>query len=173
MLPKSWLNQIDIDKLSAHNLAARVLANTVCPEFDILEKDEYGKPYFESAHFKISLTHAGKYAGFMQKESDDCGLDMEQITDRVRRIVTKFVREDENEFLQHDLQGMYLLWCAKEALYKYYGLKSLDFKEHMKVEYQPLKSNGSLFGHIQKGDYNKQVHFDYQFFEEYLLVHTN
>jgi len=173
MIPSLWLKNLDIDKLSRHNLAARVLANTVCPEFDILEKDEYGKPYFESSACKISLTHAGNYAGFMQKEGGDCGIDMEQVTDRVRRIVSKFVRDDEQDFLKHDLNGMYLLWCAKEALYKYYGLKALDFKENMWVEYEELKNTGSLLGHIKKGDYYKQVNFDYQFFSEYLLVHTN
>lgn len=173
MLPASWLKNIEIEKLSKHNLAARVLANTVCPEFDILEKDEYGKPYFESASFKISLTHAGKFAGFMQKENDDCGMDMEQITERVRRIVSKFIRPDEEEFLQHDINGMYLLWCAKETLYKYYGLKSLDFKEHLKVDYQKLTNKGTLNGHILKGDYYKELSFDYEFFDEYLLTHTN
>ena len=172
MLPSAWLPALELDKLSQHNLAARVLANTVCPDFNILEKDEYGKPYFDSADYKISISHSGEYAAFMYCETEDCGIDMEQITTRVERIVSKFFREDEKEYLEHNLSGMYMVWCAKEALYKYYGLKSLDFRDHMKIDYAPIEQSGRIQGHIKKGDYEKTVQLDYEFFNEYLLVNT-
>ena len=173
LLPKSWLRNIDLDRVSRHNLAARVLAHTVCPEFDILEKDEYGKPYFESASRKISLTHAGDFAGFMYKEHEDCGIDMEKISSRIRKIGPRFIREDEQDFQKAGLEGMYLVWCAKEALYKYYGLKGLDFRDHMKLEFNALGESGELIGNISKGEYQQQVKINYQFFEEYLIVYTN
>ena len=172
MLPTSWLKNLEISKLSTHNLAARVLANTVCPDFDILEKDEYGKPYFESTDHKISITHAGEFAAFQFKEKEDCGIDMEQLTNRIERIVSKFMREDEKDFLQHHKKGMYAVWCAKEALYKYYGLKSLDFRDHLKLAYAPLKEQGILKGYIKKEHYYKELELNYEFFDEYLLIHT-
>lgn len=172
MLPKSWLRNLEVDKLGAHNLAARVLANTVCPDFDILEKDQYGKPFFESVDHKISITHSGEFAAFMYNEKNECGIDMEQITSRVERIVKKFFRKDEEDYLQHQLSGMYLVWCAKEALYKYYGLKALDFRDHLRVEYAPLTDHGKVYGHIDKGHYSETVALEYQFFNEYLLVYT-
>lgn len=173
MLPSSWLEKLDLDRVSRHNLAARVLAHTVCPDFNILEKDEYGKPYFESTEHKISLSHAGDYAAFQLKENDDCGIDMEKITDRIERIKDKFMREDEHPFLDYGLRGMYLVWCAKEALYKYYGLKALDFRKHMKVEFTPLEhDSGTFSGRIGKGDYQKTLLLDYVFFDDYLMVNT-
>jgi phosphopantetheinyl transferase len=171
-LPNSWLRNIDLKKASAHNVAARVLANSVSPEFEILEKDDYGKPYFESATKKISITHAGRFAGFLQKEEENCGIDMEEITPRIERIVPKFVREDEKQFLDLGLNGMYAIWCAKEALYKYYGLKALDFRDHLKLDFAPLGKSGILTGHIAKGEYQKTLELQYDFFDEYLLVHT-
>lgn len=172
MLPLSWQANLDLERVSRHNLAARVLAHTVCPGFDILEKDEYGKPYFDSEDHKISITHAGDYAGFMLTKKRDCGLDMEQITGRIRRIAKKFIREDEEAFLEQDLKGMYAIWCAKEAMYKYYGLKSLDFKEHMKLHPSELKIQGTLSGIIHKKEYMKELDLDYEFFDDYLLIHT-
>lgn len=160
-------------RVSVHNLAARVLAHTVCPEFSILEKDEYGKPYFDSQYHKISITHAGEYAGFMYTEKRDCGLDMEEVTERIRRIQTKFVRTDEELFLKEDLKGLFILWCAKEAMYKYYGLKSLDFKKHMKVDYLPLSESGTLVGHIHKDAYSRTLELQYSFYDNYLLIHTS
>ena len=65
LLPEDWKAKLDIYSMSKHNVAARVLAHTVCPDFDIIEKDEYGKPYFVSKDYPISITHAGEYAGFM------------------------------------------------------------------------------------------------------------
>ena len=173
MLPKSWLEKLDLARVRKHNLAARVLAHTVCPDFDILEKDEYGKPYFESTTHKISLSHAGDYAAFQLNENDECGIDMEKITHRIKRIKDKFMREDEHPFLDFGLRGMYLVWCAKEALYKYYGLKALDFKQHMKIDFTPLdQESGSFTGHIGKDDYQKTLKLDYTFFDDYLMVNT-
>ncbi len=172
MLPQTWLAKLDLEKVSRHNLAARVLAHQVSPDFAPLEKDEYGKPFFDSKDHEISITHAGKYAGYIQTEKRKCGIDMEEITERVRRIQSKFMREDEEDFLNDDLRGLYIVWCAKEAMYKHYGLKSLDFKRHMKVDYQVLEAQGILTGHIFKDDYQISLTLDYEFFENYLILHT-
>ena len=172
MLPQAWLDKLDLDKVSRHNLAARVLANQVSPDFAPLEKDEYGKPYFDSEDHKISITHAGEYAGFMYTKERDCGLDMEEITERVRRIQSKFVREDESAFLADDLRGLYMIWCAKEAMYKHYGLKSLDFKKHMKLDHRRLEESGTLVGHISKDKYSRTLDLEYAFFDNYLILHT-
>jgi len=172
MLPHTWLDKLDLDKVSRHNLAARVLAHQVSPGFAPLEKDEYGKPFFDSEDHEISITHAGEYAGFIQTEKRKCGIDMEEITERVRRIQSKFVREDEEGFLADDLRGLFMIWCAKEAMYKYYGLKSLDFKQHMKLDYKPLQESGTLTGHIDKDDYSRTLELNYTFFDNYLILHT-
>lgn len=171
-VPKSWLEGVNLAKLSKHNLAARALANTVSPGFELLEKDEFGKPYFESAKHYISITHAGNYAGFMLTEDRECGLDMEHLTERIKAIVPKFFREDEKEFLKDGLEGMFMVWCAKEALYKYYGRKALDFKKHLKLHYAPLSKEGSLIGEIHKKDYHKKLDLHYSYVEDYLVVHT-
>lgn len=172
MVPSKWIEGVNIEKLSRHNLAARVLAHQVCPDFEILEKDEYGKPYFESSNHKISISHAGEFAAFQLKENEDCGIDMEELTERIKRIATKFVRSDEEELMNLGLNGLYLIWCAKEAMYKYYGLKALDFKANMKVDFINVEGSGSFIGHIKKGDYYKRLVLDYSFFENYLMVNT-
>lgn len=174
LIPRSWIKGIDLSKLSKHNLAARTLAHEVCPDFDMMEKDEFGKPYFESAKHKISLTHSGEFAGFMLKEDDDCGLDMEHITERIKPLGPKFMREDELGFLDYGLKGMYIVWCAKETLYKYYGLKALDFRTHLRVGMiESLEEEGNFEGYINKGKYSRTVNLHYWFVDDYLIVHTN
>ena len=68
---------------------------------------------------------------------------------------------------------MYLVWCAKEALYKYYGLKALDFKNNLRVApIDRIKENGSLIGYIDKDEYHSEVQMRYEFIEGYLVVYT-
>jgi phosphopantetheinyl transferase len=172
MLPQAWLDKLDLSKVSRHNLAARALAHHVSPDFSPMEKNEFGKPFFDSEDHKISITHAGEYAGFIQTEKRECGIDMEEITERVRRIQSKFIREDELPFLAEDLNGLFAVWCAKEAMYKHYGLKALDFKTNMKLDYQKLAKKGTLIGHIFKEDYRVSLELDYEFFDNYLIIHT-
>ena len=172
LLPEGWKAKLDINSMSRHNVAARVLAHTVCPDFDSIEKDQYGKPYFVSKDYPISITHAGEYAGFMYTEDRQCGIDIEQITDRIERIKHKFIREDEMAFTESGLKGMYMVWCAKEAMYKYYGLKALDFKANLRLRFEPFQHTGVLQGNISKNEYEKTMNLDYQFFDEYLLIHT-
>ena len=172
LLPTAWRAKLDIDSMSRHNVAARVLAFTVCPDFDSIEKDEYGKPYFVSKDYPISITHAGDYAGFMYTQDRECGIDIEQITHRIERIQHKFIREDEKAFAEAGLKGMYMVWCAKEAMYKYYGLKALDFKANLQLQFEPFDQEGTLQGIISKNEYKKAMNLHYQFFDEYLLIHT-
>jgi hypothetical protein len=65
-----------------------------------------------------------------------------------------------------------MVWCAKEALYKYYGLKALDFKAHLKLQFEPFEKEGNLKGIISKNEYKITMDLHYQFFDEYLLIHT-
>ena len=171
-VPEAWLEGINLLKLSKHNLAARALANTVCPGFQLLEKDEFGKPYFESADYQISISHAGKYAAFMLHRNEECGIDMEKITNRIIPITRKFIREDERQYEKLGLKGMFMVWCAKEAMYKLYGRKALDFKAHLKLDFSEIEESGELRGEINKGDYQKEVVLHYKFVEDYLMVHT-
>ena len=67
---------------------------------------------------------------------------------------------------------MYAVWCAKEALYKYYGMKALDFKDHLRLEYSPLKKSNRLTGYISKDTYFKKLDLWYEHWENYIIVHT-
>ena len=108
----------------------------------------------------------------MYTEDRECGIDIEQITHRIERIQHKFIREDEKAFAEAGLKGMYMVWCAKEAMYKYYGLKALDFKANLQLKFGPFDQEGTLQGIISKNEYKKAMNLHYQFFDEYLLIHT-
>lgn len=123
-----------------HWLASRVLLQEVLG--DRLERKETqllkhpnGKPYIPGINCNISLSHSGEYAAAMVSQSGNVGVDIEEITPRIQKIARKFINDYEWDYLvgENDLHTMYLLWAAKEAVFKWYGLGSVDFKQHIKV----------------------------------------
>jgi phosphopantetheinyl transferase len=98
------------------------------------------KPYLVDEKYHFSISHCGNYAGVIASNSHRVGIDIELISPRIYNIFHKFVNEDEKVFLkewepltQMHLQLTTILWSAKEALFKWYGLGQVDFKEHMQL----------------------------------------
>jgi phosphopantetheinyl transferase len=112
--------------------------------------DEYGKPFLANPQGFISISHTHGYVGVMYHETNNCGFDLELMDDRIEKIAEKFLRADEEELVEgnHALQKLYLVWTAKEVMYKIYGKKSLDFKENLKVLPFTRKENGIINGQL-------------------------
>lgn len=173
MLPKEWADKINLQKASAHHIAARVLAHTVAPDLSIIEKDENGRPYFTTSEKCLSLSHSGDFAAVIISDSASCGIDIEKMNPRVERIKCKFVRDDEKIFESYGLRGLFKVWCAKETLYKFYAVKKLDFKQHLRVSLSDDSGEQfQLIGEISKNDYYSKINLVGQTFEDYIMVYT-
>lgn len=94
-----------------------------------------GKPYIKSNHH-ISISHSwGKVAFIISKFA--VGIDIEKSRpEKIMNIRHKFVREDEEAFIEkkHETDYLHVIWGAKESLYKLHdgGLES--FLQHYKIE---------------------------------------
>lgn len=83
----------------------------------------------------LSIAHTLGYAGAVYHPLVKVGIDIEIISRPVRdRIFTRFASEDEMKTGTENYNRL-VLWCAKEAIYKAGHLKGLNFKEHIKVEW--------------------------------------
>ena len=98
------------------------------------------KPYLADEAYHFSISHCGSYAGVIASNSHRVGIDIELVSPRLYNIAHKFVNDKEKVFLrewegmeQIHLQLTTILWSAKEALFKWYGLGQVDFKEHMQL----------------------------------------
>ena len=98
------------------------------------------KPYLADEKYHFSISHCGEYAAVIASTSNRVGIDIEVVTPRIYNIVHKFVNDNEKVCLQEwesltqlHLQLTTILWSAKEALYKWYGLGQVDFSEHMQL----------------------------------------
>lgn len=124
------------------HLAGRFLLPTLFEDFpmkEILIADTR-KPYLENEQYHFSISHCGNYAAAIVSSQQRVGVDIELVTPRIHTISHKFLTDTEREFLQDwellskvHLELSTMLWSAKEAIYKWHGTGSLDFRAHMQL----------------------------------------
>jgi phosphopantetheinyl transferase len=134
---QSLFDQFVAESRKKQWLAYRILIRRLLePEDFPIEYDQSGKPFLAGSNFHISVTHTDDLAAVIISNKSKAGIDTEKIKPRVRKVMDKFMNEDEVAALRpgHELEQMTLVWCAKEAIYKYFGERSLDFRENIFVE---------------------------------------
>lgn len=118
-------------------LTSRYLLQQLAPG-DMCLKAATGKPYLDSRSRSISISHSRQYVAVVAHEAE-VGLDIQVETPQVERVAQKFVNASEWAWVRTAAasQHRYLLhviWGAKEAMFKAYGLGSVDFRAHLTVE---------------------------------------
>ena len=100
-----------------------------------LQKDEFGKPFLDSKNLHINYSHAKSLVFWGEHVSFKIGVDIEYLRPQLAKIKHKFCREDEFDFMPTENEIPYLLaiWSAKEAMYKAFGKKEVDFQKHMQI----------------------------------------
>jgi phosphopantetheinyl transferase len=146
-------------------LAARLLM----AELGVKAKIVYntlGKPNIEGEHAHISISHSGEYVGVIMHREHPVGIDIEKTGDRIHRVSSKFVGDNEWAWLQRpgDAERLYVIWGAKECAFKIYGLGEIDFRDNLEVERFDMEQEGITRIHFKKGD----IHCIYQVFFQYL-----
>jgi len=63
------------------------------------------------------------------------------------------------------------MWCAKEALYKYYGKKEVIFDEHLLLQLNPTNLS-CLKGEIAIGDFHQHLDLATEKIDDFMLVYT-
>jgi phosphopantetheinyl transferase len=151
-------------------LASRMALKTLV-KYDDIEKDRWGKPQFVDHDGALSISHSGKWAAVMVSESKEVGVDIEELSPRITRIRKKFVRDDEEVSKDRELQDLFLIWGAKEAVYKQYGRKSLNFKNHM----QFIRQSEAARIRLVKPPEERDIPIGFRYFDEHnlMLIYTN
>ncbi|MEL7120684.1 MAG: 4'-phosphopantetheinyl transferase superfamily protein [Bacteroidota bacterium] len=169
-----------LKKIKGHKrlewLAARMLIHSMSgrDKRGFFIKDEFGKPYLTGSPFNISISHSRKYAAAIAAP-ESVGIDIQSFVPKIERITHKFMSKAESDMLDSKfrLWHLHIYWSAKEALYKAYGRRKLNFCEHIIIkpfEYQ--KQAGQFFGEIIKDKEHFKYQLDYKLYKDYVLVYA-
>jgi phosphopantetheinyl transferase len=138
------------------HLAGRYLLPYLAPDFPLplIKIADTRKPYLEDEAYHFSLSHCGSFAAAIVSKAKRVGIDIEAVSAKVERINHKFISAAEsnllsawkndtfinsslstaNAHLSSPFQLPTLLWSCKEAIFKWYSLGEMDFKEHMQAK---------------------------------------
>lgn len=170
------------------HLAGRYLLPYLFEDFPLEEIRiaDTRKPFLADEKYHFSISHCAQYAAAIVSRKRRVGVDIELITPRIGNIAKKFLTEDESHYFNEEyaqfleqwgLKGrvhqefLTLIWSAKEAIFKWYGLGELDFKQHMRLD-----GNITMDGDMVKlpfvFDKDKKVHLTIEgrIFDEQRLI---
>jgi len=164
-------------KRNLHWLSGRVLIRNLLntSHFIEVQSDEYGKPHLVNFDYELSISHSLDYAAVIISKKR-VGIDIEQMRPKIRNIAHKFMREEEQAFLAEDadqaMRQMFVIWTGKEALYKLYGKRNLNFREHMAFEPFILGSPGHARGYLRKDGWEQAFRVTFEEIDGYMMAYT-
>lgn len=149
-----------------HQLSGRVARGA-------LVKDEFGKPHLEDSDHHISISHTENLSAAVA-HPDPCGVDVQLFVAKIGRLAKRFMGAAELAEVTdaNRLIFQHLVWGAKEAMYKAYGRRELDFREHLFVDLTniPLE-RGQTEGMLLKDDLKIRYRLNYRIWaKNYMLV---
>ncbi|MBX3164533.1 MAG: 4'-phosphopantetheinyl transferase superfamily protein [Bacteroidetes bacterium] len=133
-----------------------------------LTYSETNKPFLKHRSEHISISHSHAKLAIIVNRQEPTGIDIELIRDKVKSIQNKFLNENEIDFANNNVETLVTLWAAKETLYKIYGRKKMEFKQHLFVE--PFHSS-SIIGKIEINGFRKRYELVKEKIDEYILVY--
>ena len=127
---RNRVNGFLLAKRKREFIATRILKNELFPNATILY-NELGAPYLDDGPF-ISISHAPGVAGIAFGKKFSVGFDLEPIREKVHRIKSKFLHQDEYIHCDtDDTETLIKIWSGKEALYKLAGRDAVIFAEDL------------------------------------------
>ena len=161
-------NNLDISKLKTEKrkkefLSIRLLLNELLPNIPIFY-NTYGSPEIENDNF-ISISHSKNLAAIIVSKNK-VGLDIEQISETPLRLSPKFISKDSHNPLSKEKAT--LIWCCKEAIYKWHKKGNVNFIEDIKIKPFIIEDKGQLIAKFK----DQKLTLHYKKLDAHFLVYV-
>ncbi len=178
-----YYSKLRSDTRRQHWLSYRLILPHILSRQDIsgIKYDQYGKPYLSLKDLKneegihhISVSHSGRFSALIASGKHNVGIDIERISPKIFKVAHKFLnpRELRIVFPNYAMEGLITLWAAKEALFKLYGRRDLEFRENFQILPFDYKGEGTLQGEIIGRDKTSLYNLKYITLEDYIIVYA-
>ena len=116
-------------------LSVRVLLTQLMGEHHVVQYQADGKPYIEGNKWYISISHTKGYVAVIVSKTSSVGIDIEHYAQRIHKVSSKFMRDDEvvNLYNDDNTWSLLLHWSAKETMFKSINDIEIDFKKHLHI----------------------------------------
>lgn len=168
-----WIQNIHTIKSESRVLeilVARLLIKELLGE----EKEVYykasGKPYLTDQSYHISVSHTKKFVAVAINKDKPIGLDIEQISEKIKRVQSRVIGEGEYIDSGNELVHLLLHWSAKEAMFKFMDSDNVDFRKDLFVSRFIPEKAGVFFASESRTDSNHQFSAYYKVQKDFVLV---
>lgn len=155
-------------------LAARVLLQQLSGMNPEIGYHRNGAPFLQNSTNRISISHTQGYAAVAISDANTVAIDIEYPSPRVLKIADRFLHPDEEAFLDKQRLADYqtVIWCAKEALFKWWGETDVTFKEHLRIHPFTLQTDAVMLeATISKGSFYAKLALHCIVNSNYILVY--
>ncbi len=163
-------NEIVNENKRVEFLVSRITIKRACLEnnisFNSIDKDEHGKPFLLNSDWQMSISHTRDFVGVVLRKYNPLGIDIEKPQAKMFKILNRLCTYSELEFIGDNMKQASIVWSAKEALYKLYGKRKVDFKEHLLIE----KKGDIFLGKIKMLDYTSEHSIFIEKLSNYFVV---
>lgn len=111
--------------------------------------NDVGAPILINRNIHISVSHCNLRIAVCAS-ANPCAVDIESETRNFSRAASRYMTLTEQSLSDDPLLSG-VVWCAKEALYKYAGRRNLDIQHDLRIEQLDLTA-GKLVGRIENGE---------------------
>jgi len=144
-------------------IASRLLLNEINPKYSI-SYNVFGAPELSNGS-NISISHSKGLVTIIISQQQ-VGIDIEEISEKALRVSSKFVSTNNPKALTAEKAT--LIWCCKEAIFKWYQKGEVDFIADIKLH--PFEIMGQ--GEIRAEFRNTQLILNYQKIHNHYLVYV-
>lgn len=145
------------------HLAGRFLLKTVFPDFplELIRIADTRKPFLDEDPFHFSISHCGDYAAVIVSREQRVGVDIEQVAEKIGRIMPKFLVPEEKSLLPRGAvnETATLFWSLKESVFKWYGAGQVDFREHIRIRDFDEADGRASVSFLKDGDLRLDARF--------------
>lgn len=155
------------------HLAGRFLLKYLFPAFPVklIKVADTRKPFLEDEAYHFSISHCDDYAAAIVSKKGRVGVDVEIPSFKIDRIKNKFLSEEEFSILnpQFSITQLTLMWCCKEAVFKWWSYGGVDFSEKIRLQPFELQPTGNLSVQFFLGD-QTNLNLHYKIFDKFCLA---
>jgi len=144
-------------------IASRLLLNEINPNYSI-SYNEFGAPELDNGNY-ISISHSKKMVAIIINEQQ-VSIDIEKISEKALRLAPKFVSEKNLKKLSKEKAT--LIWCIKEAAFKWHQKGGVDFIKDIIIPEFSVKEKGIITIQFK----NKELNLNYQKINNHYLVYV-
>jgi phosphopantetheinyl transferase len=127
------------EKRKKEFLTSRIILKEIYPK-ERISYNEFGAPELSNGIF-ISISHSKNLVSVITSKTK-VGIDIEEISNKALRLSDKFINSNKHKNLTPEKAN--LIWCCKEAVFKWHQKGKVDFKNDIQLIPFKLKETGKI-----------------------------